>query len=62
LRVTSRGLGDVYKRQSYVVLKGAKIDSQNITSSIGPNKAVTIELSAQIGRNSGLHMYGSMPT
>lgn len=47
---------------SYIVLKGAKIDSQNITSSIGPNKAVTIELSAQIGKNSGLHMYGSMPT
>jgi hypothetical protein len=47
---------------SYIVLKGAKIDSQNVTSSIGPNKAVTIELSAQIGKNSGLHMYGSMPT
>ena len=46
---------------AYVVLKGAKIDSQNVTSSIGPNKAVTIELSAQIGKNSGLHMYGSVP-
>ena len=46
---------------SYVVLKGAKIDSQNVTSSIGPNKAITIELSAQIGKNSGLHMYGSRP-
>jgi hypothetical protein len=46
---------------AYVVLKGAKIDSQNVTSSIGPNKAITIELSAQIGKNSGLHMYGSRP-
>lgn len=46
---------------SYVVLKKAKIDSQNITSSIGPNKTVTIELSAQIGKNSGLHIYGSTP-
>lgn len=44
---------------SYIVLKGAKIDSQNITSSIGPNKTVTIQLSAQIGKNSGLHIYGS---
>lgn len=44
---------------SYLVLKGAKIDSQNITSSIGPNKTVTIELSAQIGKNSGFHIYGS---
>jgi hypothetical protein len=33
-----------------------------VTSSIGPNKAVTIELSAQIGKNSGLHMYGSTPS
>jgi len=47
---------------SLIVLKGAKIDSQNITSSIGPNKTVTLELSAQIGKNSGLHMYGSSPT
>jgi hypothetical protein len=42
-------------RTSYVMLKGAKLDSQNFTSSIGPNKTVTLELSAQIGRNSGLH-------
>jgi hypothetical protein len=40
---------------SYVMLKGAKLDSQNFTSSIGPNKTVTLELSAQIGKNSGLH-------
>jgi hypothetical protein len=42
-------------RTSYVMLKGAKLDSQNFTSSIGPNQTVTLELSAQIGRNSGLH-------
>jgi len=54
--------GSANANVSYIVLKGAKIDSQNITSSIGPNKSVTIELSAQIGKNSGLHMYGSMPT
>lgn len=46
---------------AFIVLKGAKIDSQNVTSSIGPNKAVTMELSAQIGKNSGLHMYGTSP-
>ena len=40
---------------SYVMLKGAKLDSQAFTSSIGPNQSVTIELSAQIGKNSGLH-------
>lgn len=40
---------------SLIMLKGAKLDSQNFTSSIGPNKAVTLELSAQIGKNSGLH-------
>lgn len=40
---------------SFIMLKGAKLDSQNFTSSIGPNEAVTIELSAQIGKNSGLH-------
>lgn len=40
---------------AYLSLKGAKLDSQNITSSIGPNKAVTMEFSAQIGKNSGLH-------
>lgn len=46
---------------SYIAMKGAKVDSQNITSSIGPNKALTIELSAQIGKNSGLHLYGQSP-
>jgi hypothetical protein len=40
---------------SYIMLKGAKLDSQAFTSSIGPNQSVTIELSAQIGKNSGLH-------
>jgi hypothetical protein len=40
---------------AYVMLKGAKLDSQNFTSSIGPNETVTLELSAQIGKNSGLH-------
>jgi|688.fasta_scaffold31005_5 hypothetical protein len=40
---------------SFVMLKGAKLDSQSFTSSIGPNQTVTIELSAQIGKNSGLH-------
>lgn len=40
---------------SYVMLKGAKLDSQNFTSSIGPNQTVTMEFSAQIGKNSGLH-------
>jgi hypothetical protein len=38
-----------------IMLKGAKLDSQNFTSSIGPNETVTLELSAQIGKNSGLH-------
>jgi hypothetical protein len=38
-------------------LKGAKLNSQNITSSIGPGKAITLEFSAQIGKNSGLHIY-----
>ena len=37
-------------------LKKAKLNSQNITSSIGPNKMVTLELSAQIGKDSGLFM------
>ena len=40
---------------SYIMLKGAKLDSQAFTSSIGPNQTVAIELSAQIGKNSGLH-------
>ena len=62
VKLTGYKAGSVTANVSYIVLKGAKIDSQNITSSIGPNKAVTMELSAQIGRNSGLHMYGSRPT
>jgi hypothetical protein len=40
---------------SYIMLKGAKLDSQNFTSSIGPNQTVSLELSAQIGKNSGIH-------
>lgn len=40
---------------SYLMLKGAKLDSQNFTSSIGPNETVSLQLSAQIGKNSGLH-------
>jgi len=62
VKLTGYKAGSANENISYIVLKGAKIDSQNITSSIGPNKSVTIELSAQIGKNSGLHMYGSMPT
>jgi len=46
---------------AFIILKGAKLDSQNITSSIGPNKSVTLELSAQIGKNSGLHFRSSDP-
>jgi len=61
-KLTGYKAGSTNENTSYIVLKGAKIDSQNITSSIGPNKSVTIELSAQIGKNSGLHMYGSKPT
>ncbi len=38
-------------------LAKAKLNSQNITSSIGPNKSVTLELSAQVGKDSGLFMY-----
>jgi len=62
VKLTGYKAGSANENISYIVLKGAKIDSQNITSSIGPNKSVTMELSAQIGKNSGLHMYGSMPT
>ena len=40
---------------AYVMLKGAKLDSQNFTSSIGPNQTVSLEFSAQVGKNSGLH-------
>ena len=61
VKLTGYKAGSTTANISYIVLKGAKIDSQNVTSSIGPNKAVTIELSAQIGKNSGLHMYGSRP-
>ena len=43
-------------KKSYIILKGAKLDSQSISSSIGANKSVTLELSAQIGINSGLYM------
>ncbi len=49
-------------KTSYISLKGAKLDSQNITSSIGPNKSVSLELSAQIGKNSGLHFTNSSTT
>ena len=37
-------------------LKKCKLDSQNITSSIGANKTVVMEFSAQIGKDSGLFM------
>lgn len=47
--------GNCTAKTSYITLKGAKLDSQNITSSIGPNKTVALEFSAQIGKNSGLH-------
>lgn len=59
VKLTGYKAGSATAKVSYLVLKGAKIDSQNVTSSIGPNKAITIELSAQIGRSSGLHMYGT---
>ena len=61
VKLTGYKAGSTTANVSYIVLKGAKIDSQNVTSSIGPNKAITMELSAQIGKNSGLHMYGSKP-
>ena len=38
--ITMTGKGDV---------KGVKIDSQSFTSSIGDNKSVTLDFSAQIG-------------
>ena len=47
---------------SYIMLKGAKLDSQAFTSSIGPNQTVAIELSAQIGKNSGLHFAAASVT
>jgi hypothetical protein len=62
VKLTGYRAGSATGTDAYLVLKGAKIDSQNVTSSIGPNKAITIELSAQIGRNSGLHMYGKSAT
>jgi len=62
VKLTGYRAGSAIGTDAYLVLKGAKIDSQNVTSSIGPNKAITIELSAQIGRNSGLHMYGKSAT
>lgn len=37
-----------------VAIKGAKLNSQNMTSSIGPNKSITVELTAQAGKDSGL--------
>lgn len=37
-----------------VAIKGAKLNSQNTTSSIGANKSITVELSAQAGKDSGL--------
>lgn len=47
--------GSTTANTARITLKGAKLDSQNITSSIGPNKTVDLEFSAQIGKNSGLH-------
>ena len=41
---------------STFTLRGCKLNSQNITSSIGANKSVTMEFGAQIGANSGLVM------
>lgn len=52
------------------VLKGLKLDSQSFTSSIGDNKSVTLDFSAQIGGPeqsgmgvfmSGFYDYGNMP-
>lgn len=48
--------------ESFIMLKGAKLDSQAFTSSIGPNQTVAIELSAQIGKNSGLHFAAASTT
>ena len=55
LTINGYTAGDCNPKESFIILKGAKVDSQNITSSIGPNKTVSVELSAQIGINSGLH-------
>jgi len=53
LKGIKRG-GTCTSNQANIVLQKAKLDSQNISSSIGPNKTVTLELSAQIGLGSGL--------
>ena len=53
LKGIKRG-GTCTSNQASIVLQKAKLDSQNISSSIGPNKTVTLELSAQIGLGSGL--------
>ena len=42
------------EKSAVFTLNKAKLDSQNITSSIGANKSVTLELSAQFGASSGL--------
>jgi hypothetical protein len=53
LKGIKRG-GACTENTAHIVLQKAKLDSQNISSSIGPNKTVTLELSAQIGLGSGL--------
>ena len=53
LKGIKRG-GTCASNTAHIVLQKAKLDSQNISSSIGPNKTVTLELSAQIGLGSGL--------
>ena len=53
LKGIKRG-GSCESKTANIVLQKAKLDSQNISSSIGPNKTVTLELSAQIGLGSGL--------
>ena len=62
LKLTGQLGSSCVAKHSYISLKGAKLDSQNITSSIGPNKSVSLELSAQIGKNSGLHFTNSSAT
>ena len=57
LTLTGYLSGSAVGKVAAVSLKGAKLNSQNITSSIGPGKAITLEFSAQIGKNSGLHIY-----
>lgn len=41
---------------STFTLRGCKLNSENITSSIGANKSVTMEFASQIGNSSGLVM------